>query len=136
MLKNANKNLLNKEIARTRVSSSTAQNERYNGETLIAGIGEFVVLVAFPVAFTERPHFTFGWEYDTDFKPVPGSFAWGVPVVSKWERIQQNAGFEGYYVGAELSGIMHGTKNQQVWLHWTMEGKALQNPIGIGRDET
>jgi hypothetical protein len=99
------------------------------GRLLIYQPGEVIVPISFPTYFTERPTFTYGWEYDTDYLPVSQNFGGGWAAVSKWSVVNASQGFDGYFTGAEIAVKCVGTSEQQMWLHWSMEGKALQNPV-------
>lgn len=99
------------------------------GEYLLRGAGETRVLVAFPIWFTARPLFTYGFAMDTDFRVEDGNFPVGLAVVNQWHIERKTGGTTGYFTGAELAVRITGRGDQQIWLNWKMEGPALRNPV-------
>lgn len=112
-----------------RISEMTVKSTHVLGRHLVFGTGEALFYVPFPVWFCERPHFTVGMEMDTDFFVKSQQYPIWSAGINKWDVREKSNGFEGYYVGAEIYFTTTGDLEQQVWVNWKMEGKALRNPV-------
>lgn len=112
----------------TRISEQGVKNTQIGGRILLEGTGEAITPVRFSCWFSEMPIFTYGSAYEFGFVPEYGSFAYAVGCVSRWEVERASEGFPGYYVAADLAITAFGTETQQLWFHWSMQGKALSNP--------
>jgi hypothetical protein len=123
-----------------RQDDSTPKVTRVSGRVLIQGVGQILTDVNFPVWFSERPIVSFGCELDENFQPVTGSFPTADVCVVNWTKENSSQGFEGYFRGCQLALTVTGSADQQLWVHWTMEAKALRGPTtgpsGEGLDGT
>lgn len=95
----------------------------------VKGSGEVLVDVDFPVAFVERPYFTFGAALASNHAPVAGSFPVSSATVTKWitdDRSEQRS----YFTGCTLAVVALGDANQKVNIHCVFQGKAFRGPVG------
>ena len=112
-----------------RVDAMTVKVTRVSGRILVVGVGEAAVDVPFPVAFAERPNFTFGGELDENHRAVAESYPTVSAVVVNWDKEGEGPGRDGRYVGATLAAVTTGPDGQAMWIHYAFEGKAIRNPI-------
>lgn len=112
-----------------RIQSTSAGMTRVPGRVLVTGVGEILVDIKFPVWFSDRPYFSFAGELDTNFSVADGVFPTVSVVVVKWVNSNQSDGFVGYYSGAKLAVVTKGPSGQQMWIHWTAEGPAVNLPV-------
>lgn len=86
--------------------------------------------IPFPVVFTEKPVFTFGAELDDNHRPLAGVFPTLAAVVARWQVVGRVEGVtEGRFKGATVVTVSTGQAAQNIWLHYSFEGKAIRNPL-------
>jgi hypothetical protein len=118
-----------------RVDAMTVKVTRVSGYVLVVHdtdvtTAEASVDLTFPVVFTEKPVFTFGAELADNHRPLAGSYPTMSAVVSLWETVGEVTGAtEGRYVGATVVTVSTGQAAQNIWLHYSFEGKAIRNPL-------
>lgn len=113
-----------------RINSLGVKLHEYSVETLITGVGEVPMLIAFPVYFVERPSFTFGLAMDDNSAVVAGNFPTYSITVTAWDKLQKQGDNVGwFYRGAALVAVLTGDITQRAWATTTFTGKALRNPI-------
>lgn len=112
-----------------RVDAMTVKVTRVEGRVLIKNAGEARVEVPFSVVFCERPFFNFGGEMDTNFRVTAGSYPTVSAVVEEWTVVGESDAAEGRYNGCTLAVVTTGQDDQQMWLHYSFEGKAIRNPL-------
>lgn len=113
-----------------RIDDMTAKDSTVSGRELIFDIGQVTFQVSFPVTFTEKPVFHYGWELDAGQSPVDQSYPGGYAFVYNWTVVGQVEGaFEGYFTGATIGALVLGTAQQRLWLHWSFRGTGLRNPV-------
>lgn len=124
-----------------RLSEERRRNEhkarvhRISGKFMMNGVGEATQDVNFPVKFFERPNLTFGGELSPDAVLTDGSFPTVSVVVVRWNieepevTTTDSTPERRYYVGATLAVVTTGHSSNSMWVHWTMEGKAIVNPV-------
>lgn len=113
-----------------RVSEQQAKNGIVHGKSLIsalAGFGQAVIEVSFPVVFTEEPVFTTGQaleanEYVVDIVPSITS------IVLDWRK-RVLTDDRTYWIGARIGVRVEGWEGMQFWLHYQFSGISLQNPV-------
>lgn len=111
-----------------KIQESFVRVNRIQGWIKVSGVGELVVPITWPVWFIERPSFNPGYELDEASPLDTGDFPQWSFTVSAWEKT--TAGEIGeYWVGADLALVISGNPEQIGWVHWAMEGKAL-NALG------
>lgn len=103
---------------------------RVVGVVNVTNSGEVLVSVEFPVWFTERPSFSFGGELTGGFSPQQGTYPTISVLVASWNNVTRGLGT--YWAGAALAIVTTGEENQQMIVHWQMEGHAMQNPVSPG----
>ncbi len=112
-----------------------ATNHVVNGTSLIVGVGEALITVAFPVAYIRTPSFSFGSELSAESVAIEGKFPTLSAIVNQWaiedpDRELFGASMRKYYRGATLACVVTGPGTQKLLLHWTFTGMALTNPGG------
>lgn len=117
-----------------RIENFTIKNTAVSGRVLIVGAGEVIVVVNFPIWFTERPVFTFGGELDEGEFVQATIMPTVSAVVQDWIKKKPERNNGGYYVGANVICVTTGKLDQKVWLHWRAEGKGMSNPSVSGDD--
>lgn len=91
---------------------------------------EASVDIPFPVVFTEKPVFTYGAELATNHRALAGSFPTLNAVVARWTTKGEVVGAtEGRFTGANVVTVTSGQGGQNIWLHYSFEGKAIRNPL-------
>lgn len=112
-----------------RIDTMTVKVTRVSGRILVVGTGEVSVDVPFPVAFAERPIFNFGGELDENHRATAGVYPTVSAVVVNWDKKGELPGVDGRYIGSSLAIVTSGVEGQQMWIHYSFEGKAIRNPI-------
>lgn len=112
----------------SRVDDFLIKNTAVSGRILVVGAGETVVEVAFPVWFIERPNFTYGGELEEGQSIEAENFPTISGIVETWTMKKAERLGGGYYVGARVICVTTGKENQNIYLHWRCEGKAITNP--------
>lgn len=109
--------------------SRSVQGKVYsvNGFIDMQGAGEALVDVNFPVAFQERPSFSFGAELGANQVLEDGNFPWVNAMVRSWQMIVRDG--ISYYTGASVVVVASGPNDMAYTAHWTVTGKALTNPL-------
>lgn len=117
-----------------KIQESFVRVNKVSGRIKLIGIGQLVVPIDWPVWFIEWPNFCPGYELDEASPLDTSNFpTWSV-TVSAWEK--QTAGELGeYWIGANLAIVINGNPDQIGWVHWAMEGKAM-NTIGTSESGT
>lgn len=100
-----------------------------SGFVEVAGAGEGLVDINFPVWFLEVPVMSFGGELGPNEVLVDGSFPTLNVMVKSWVRTAKNG--TDYYTGATLIIVTTGSVAQRATAHWQGEGRALVNPLVI-----
>ncbi len=119
----------------TRIEKMTVKVTRVTGYVLIvhaetARVAEASVDIGFPVVFTEKPVFTFGSELAENHSPSARSYPQLSATVASWETAGAADGVtEGRFVGATVVAVSRGQKGQNIWLHYSFEGRAIRNPL-------
>lgn len=93
----------------------------------VAGAGEGLVEVNFPVWFSDEPTVSQGGVLRPNTVIVPGNFPTYSIWVMTWKTRERNA--HTYYEGATLVFKVTGDADQRVTLHFSAAGDALQNPV-------
>lgn len=122
-----------------RVDAMTVKVSRVNGRVLIVHpdtiTAETSVYIPFPVLFVEMPVFTFGSALETNFWPIAGSYPQLSATVVDWKFVNAVEGVtEGRFIGATVVTVSSGQPDQQIWLNYSFEGKAMRNPINTVGD--
>lgn len=112
-----------------RIDSMTVKVTRVSGRVLVVGAGEASVDIEFPIVFCEMPIFNFGAALADGHSPLAGSFPTISAVVSTWEIEGAGPGVTGRYTACGLAIVAGGQEDQQMWLHYSFEGKAIRNPL-------
>lgn len=111
-----------------RTTSMYGRVHKIHGFVELAGSGETIVDVKFPVWFTERPAISGGGELGEGAVLEEGSFPIFSAGVVKWVY-EEKAGGARYYTGAQLVLVALGPADAKSIVHWQLEGKALRNPL-------
>lgn len=111
-----------------RIEEFLTKNTSVFGRVLVKGAGEVVVTVDFPIWFIERPNFSFGGELAEGDFIKEKSFPTVSGVIEEWVMKKEQRLGGGYFTGAKIIVVTTGKIDQNVWLHWRFEGKALSNP--------
>lgn len=118
-----------------RVDAMTVKVTRVTGYVLLVHDAEVAnaeasVDITFPVVFTEKPVFTYGAELATNHRALAGSFPTLNAVVVRWTVKGAVAGAsDGRFTGATVVTYTTGQAGQNIWLHYSFEGKAIRNPL-------
>lgn len=116
-----------------RVDDMTTKDTTVSGRYLISGIGEVAVDILFPVAFGQRPIFTFGGELERTDPPQPvihGSYPKVHAVVASWTVVREVKGaFDGYYTGCTVAVTIEGFATQTTWFDYNFHAPAIRNPV-------
>lgn len=113
-----------------RIDAMTVKVTRVSGRVLVVGTGEVAVDIPFPVNFAERPIFNFGGELNDNHHATAGEYPTVSAVVVGWSIQKEIEGAtEGYFTGATLAAVTTGQTGQQMWIHYSFEGKAIRNPL-------
>lgn len=118
-----------------RIEGMTVKVTRVTGYVLLVHDAEVVTAEAtvdlpFPVTFTEKPVFTFGSELADNHRALAGSYPTLSAVVVGWDTVGEVVGAtEGRFVGATVVTVSSGQAGQNIWLHYSFEGKAIRNPL-------
>lgn len=102
-------------------------SHRISGFVEVAGAGEVLADVNFPVWFIERPSMSFGGELGPNEPLEVENYPTVSVMVKSWAK-RQKAGAD-YFTGATLIVVTSGPEKQRVIAHWQMEGRALVNPL-------
>ena len=121
-----------------RVNAMTVQVTRGTCRILVVGAGEVAVDIPFPVVFGELPNFGYGGEMNTNHRVTAGTYPTISAIVTAWETVSDDPLAHERYVGASIAVVTTGNTDQEVWLHYSFEGKAMRNPLNTidGSDDT
>jgi hypothetical protein len=114
---------------RAYVETMAEQNIRdghVHGFIQLASAGELVATVNFPIAFLERPLFTYGLEMGDNTSFAQGDFPIHSATVAGWNFLRPADST--LYVGATLGIVVFGA--QRSILHYSFEGQTFTVPTG------
>lgn len=111
----------------SQLADQVAKNGEATGTIEIAGAGEMIADVAFPLSFYQKPVFTFGFELGPSAYLVQGDFPIGTATVANWTTRQLGETLT--YVGARLAIVLIGI-NAPGWCHFVFRGRSLTAPTG------
>lgn len=122
-----------------RIDESGAQYFKIEGIVQVIGTGEAMARLLFPVYFIDKPTVSFGAELDygaptvthsTDGTDIDSGFPTWSATVLTWDFRFKSDG-SSLYVGALLGIATRGPNiNQNMNVHWTVQGTALRGPVG------
>lgn len=113
-----------------RIDAMTVKVTRVTGRVLVVGSGEVTVNIPFAVNFTEKPVFNFGGELDDNHRATAGRYPTVSGVIVGWEVVKEIEGAtDGYFVAADIALVTTGQDDQNMWFHYSFEGKAIRNPL-------
>ena len=118
-----------------RADAMTAKYSVVQGAVYIAGVGEALASVAFPLYFYERPIFTFGHELADNTWPVAGQFPVVSASVAQWD-IKTRPDTKQHWVGAELAICLTGPTDMRSHLHFRFSGHGFRNPTATDTNTT
>lgn len=99
------------------------------GSLLVPTIGEAFADVSFPVRFIHIPAVLFGYALDTNASVLQGSYPKPFAVMGTWTYDERMGGMSRLYKGGRVLITYDGYANQPLWVHWTVIGIALRNPV-------
>lgn len=117
----------NRDLAR--VDDMTVKHTRVVGRALVVNAGEAAVELRFPVLFGNRPIFTFGGELHDNHHATLLQYPTVSAVITDWVTEPTGTGLEPRYKGARIAMVTTGQADQQMWLHYSFEAKAIRNPL-------
>jgi hypothetical protein len=92
------------------------------------GAGEWVIPVAFPIVFVEKPNFGFGGELRENSPIQNGRLPTVSGIVKDWQIVASPDTGRPQYKGATLLIVVTGVPQQQFTFHYTMEAHGLRAP--------
>jgi hypothetical protein len=93
----------------------------------VAGAGEALVDINFPVWFSQEPTVSQGGVLRPNTVLVQGNYPEFSIWVFRWKTRERNSHV--YYEGATLACVVKGDPDQRTTLHFLAQGPALQNPV-------
>lgn len=153
MLRNAESNTLPEALARVQhakeqlvairqrqaasnasIEEFSAQHTRISGEFMLNGMGEQIVTLDFGgTLFTEKPLASFGgevrnWNPDLEYTIIgKGEFPTVSCVIVGWSTVHKPPE-RLLYSGCRMAVVVTGWHTQKMFIHWHIEGVALQGP--------
>lgn len=91
----------------------------------LAGIGETMANISFPIMFVEKPVFTYGFEMAPGSWLTHGDFPLGTGVVAAW--VVQPYNDMKLYAGARVGIVLIGGGGPMTF-HYVFKGRSLTNP--------
>lgn len=110
-----------------RLNGQAVRDGEATGFVDLAGAGESVADIVFPISFVEKPVFTFGFEMAPGSWLVSGEFPVGTATVASWTVVRLNE--MDTYTGARLGIVLTGIPGPGI-LHYVFKGRSLTNPTG------
>lgn len=110
-----------------RIGAGAGQLFRYTVRISLKKAGGATVDVNFPVAFQDKPALSSGGELAANEVLEEGNFPTCSVMVYRWKT--KVRGGKTYYTGATLVCVADGPRDMKYTLHWSAEGRALQNPV-------
>lgn len=108
------------------MAEQTIRDGHVHGFIELASAGEFVATVAFPIAFMEKPLFTYGLELGSNAWLAQGDFPVHSATVASF--VTQRPADSILYVGATLGVVVVGAARST--LHYSFEGQTFTVPTG------
>jgi hypothetical protein len=109
---------------------SAADASTLTGRFLVNNLGEAQKTLLFPVKFSDIPLMTFSYEILDNVNIIEGRLPMISAQVADWSVVDRLPASR-FYVGATVRVVATGPANTKFVVHWTAQGVAFSNPVGL-----